>query len=137
MWGFIGTNPSGNGEWKVGIKNYKLLAIVILNENFEYITSFVISPPIERLSNLSGSENGNARKEEEEIIRKEMPSSHFSCYNDYSTSSIILTSSVSEEQLAFDSKQIDFKISEEMGQQYLKSIGANNSNKSSDEEFGI
>ncbi|RHZ48659.1 hypothetical protein Glove_543g40 [Diversispora epigaea] len=43
-----------------------------------------------------------------------------------------------EEQLAFDSKQIDFEISEEMEQQYLKSIGANNSNKShDDQEFGI
>ncbi|RHZ48671.1 hypothetical protein Glove_543g39 [Diversispora epigaea] len=43
-----------------------------------------------------------------------------------------------EEQLVFDSKQIDFEISEEMQQQYLKSIGVDNSNKSSDDqEFGI
>ncbi|RHZ48657.1 hypothetical protein Glove_543g44 [Diversispora epigaea] len=36
-----------------------------------------------------------------------------------------------EEQLAFDSKQINFEISEEMQQQYLESIGAD------DQEFGI
>ncbi|RHZ48714.1 hypothetical protein Glove_543g22 [Diversispora epigaea] len=43
-----------------------------------------------------------------------------------------------EEQLAFDSKQIDFEISEEMQKQYLKSIEANGSNKSrDDQEFGI
>ncbi|RHZ59694.1 hypothetical protein Glove_362g69 [Diversispora epigaea] len=39
-----------------------------------------------------------------------------------------------EEQQEFDSKQIDFEISEEMQQQYLKSIGANNSNKSRDDQ---
>ncbi|RHZ48665.1 hypothetical protein Glove_543g35 [Diversispora epigaea] len=43
-----------------------------------------------------------------------------------------------EDQLAFDSKLIDFEISEEMQQQYLKSIGVNNSNKfCDDQEFGI
>ncbi|RHZ82924.1 hypothetical protein Glove_103g27 [Diversispora epigaea] len=35
-----------------------------------------------------------------------------------------------EEQQAFDSGQIDFEISEEMEQLYLKSIGADNSNRS-------
>ncbi|RHZ82879.1 hypothetical protein Glove_103g144 [Diversispora epigaea] len=43
-----------------------------------------------------------------------------------------------EEQQAFDSGQFDFEISEEMEQQYLKSIGTNNFNKScADEECGI
>ncbi|RHZ43765.1 hypothetical protein Glove_856g12 [Diversispora epigaea] len=40
--------------------------------------------------------------------------------------------------LAFDSKQLEFEVSEEMEQQYLKSIGADNSNKScDDQEYGI
>ncbi|RHZ59649.1 hypothetical protein Glove_362g50 [Diversispora epigaea] len=43
-----------------------------------------------------------------------------------------------EEQQAFDSKQSEFEISEEMQQQYLKSIGADNSNKSrDDQEYGV
>ncbi|RHZ82771.1 hypothetical protein Glove_103g139 [Diversispora epigaea] len=39
-----------------------------------------------------------------------------------------------EEQQAFDSGQFDFEISEEMEQQYLKSIGTNNFNKSCEEQ---
>ncbi|RHZ82754.1 hypothetical protein Glove_103g13 [Diversispora epigaea] len=43
-----------------------------------------------------------------------------------------------EEQQVFDSGQFDFEISEEMEQLYLKSIGADNSNRScADEECGI
>ncbi|RHZ43758.1 hypothetical protein Glove_856g7 [Diversispora epigaea] len=45
--------------------------------------------------------------------------------------------------LAFDSKQLELEISEEMEQQYLKIIGADNSNKScgylilDDQEYGV
>ncbi|RHZ82806.1 hypothetical protein Glove_103g150 [Diversispora epigaea] len=43
-----------------------------------------------------------------------------------------------EEQQTFDSGQFDFEISEEMEQQYLKSIGTDNFNKScADEEYGV
>ncbi|RHZ59651.1 hypothetical protein Glove_362g56 [Diversispora epigaea] len=43
-----------------------------------------------------------------------------------------------EEQQEFDSKQLEFEISEEIQQRYLKSVGADNSNKSrDDQEFGI
>ncbi|RHZ48648.1 hypothetical protein Glove_543g18 [Diversispora epigaea] len=39
-----------------------------------------------------------------------------------------------EEQQAFDSKQLEFEISEEMQQQYLKSVEPDNSNKSHDDQ---
>ncbi|RHZ59648.1 hypothetical protein Glove_362g51 [Diversispora epigaea] len=39
-----------------------------------------------------------------------------------------------EEQQAFDSKQLELEISEEMQQQYLKSVEADNSNKSRDDQ---
>ncbi|RHZ59673.1 hypothetical protein Glove_362g49 [Diversispora epigaea] len=43
-----------------------------------------------------------------------------------------------EEQQAFDSKQLEFEISEEMEQQYLKSIGADDANKlRDDQEYGV
>ncbi|RHZ80445.1 hypothetical protein Glove_136g102 [Diversispora epigaea] len=43
-----------------------------------------------------------------------------------------------KEQQAFDSKQLEFEISEEMQQQYLKSVEADNSNKSrDDQEYGV
>ncbi|RHZ80414.1 hypothetical protein Glove_136g70 [Diversispora epigaea] len=43
-----------------------------------------------------------------------------------------------EEQLAFDSGQLDFEISEEMQQQYLQSVGIDNSTESRDyQEYGI
>ncbi|RHZ59664.1 hypothetical protein Glove_362g71 [Diversispora epigaea] len=43
-----------------------------------------------------------------------------------------------EEQQAFDSKQLEFEISEEMQQLYLKSVEADNSNKShDDQEYGV
>ncbi|CAG8804497.1 22497_t:CDS:2, partial [Dentiscutata erythropus] len=42
------------------------------------------------------------------------------------------------EQQAFDSKQLEFEITEEMQQEYLKSTGADNPNKSrDDQEYGV
>ncbi|RHZ59652.1 hypothetical protein Glove_362g54 [Diversispora epigaea] len=43
-----------------------------------------------------------------------------------------------EEQQEFDSKQLEFEITEEMQQQYLESVGVDNSNKSGDDqEYGV